>query len=280
MVTPVYHPNRARIYHNVIGRLVDAAFDRRAGLKLLAMADRIIAQTDAEAAFYRAHGLDRVVKVPIGVDLEEHQCTPERAQAFAERYGVSGQPILFLGRIEPRKGLPVLLRALPRLLGEAPDATLLLVGDRLDDHPAEARLARDLGIEGRIVSAGRVPFEDIPAAFEVARLVAIPSVFEVTSRVVLEAWAHRKPVVATRGIGYAEIVEPGRGVIVDHGDAEALGDGLVRLFHHPEEAAALGEAGYRHLAEGYLWDDVTAVTRAIYEEVTAHHSVAAEALAL
>ena len=266
VMTPVYHPNRSRIYRNLLGRLVDVLFDRRLGLWTLRLADHVIAQTQAELRHYLSKGVRNTSVVPIGVDLEEHDCGPDRANSFARRHGLGERTLLFLGRVEPRKDLATLLRAMPAVVARCPNAELLLVGDRLDHHPEHLCLARELGIASRVRSAGRVPFEDIPAALEAVQVVTVPSIFEVTSRVVLEAWAHRKPVVATRGIGHAEIIGPDAGVVVESQDPRALGEALGALLCDQERARAMGQAGYERLLEGHLWPDIVKRTRMIYEE--------------
>jgi len=271
VVTPVFHPNRRKTYNTAIGKLVDVLFDRWLGLKLLRLADCVIAQTKAELCYYRQRGLKNVVQVPIGVDLEKHRCSPEQARRFAEDHHLFGGVVLFLGRMERRKGVDTLLRALPQVAREFPNVRLLVVGDMLAQHKEYRELARSLDVEERTVSVGRVPFSEISAALEAATVVVVPSLYEVTSRVVLEAWAHMKPVVASRNIGYAEIISEETGILTDYGDPVALAAAINHLLADSSQADAKGAAGFRLLQKGFLWDSIVSRTRDVYQETIERH---------
>ncbi len=145
--------------------------------------------------------------------------------------------VLALGRLHRNKAFDVLLRALARL----PDVVLWLAGE----GPERARLetlAGQLGINARLRWLGWR--SDIGALFAACDAFACPSRVEPLGNVVIEAWAHRAPVVAAASVGPAALIASGEtGLIVPIEDDEALAGSLRVVFDTPMLAARLREAG-------------------------------------
>ena len=180
---------------------------------------------------------------------------------------------LFVGRLVERKGVHVLIDAvasLPRSL----DVQLVVCGDG-PERPRLEALARERGVGDRVELAGRVSDERLRSEYAEADAFVLPAVVDARGDteglgvVLLEAMNSRVPVIASDAGGITDIVEHERtGLLVPPGDAAGLAAALRRLAEHPAEAAALGEAGYRRLAERFTWDAIVAKWIAIYERVT------------
>jgi glycosyltransferase involved in cell wall biosynthesis len=136
-----------------------------------------------------------------------------------------GPLVLFVGRIEPQKGIGELLDAFERVHAARPDVTLALVGDGVwRDRANEARGR----FHGRLVVAGARPFEEIPRWMAACDLVTLPSHAEGTPNVLLEGLASGRPAVATRVGGIPDVLaDPRSGILVPPKDAHSLADGLL-----------------------------------------------------
>lgn len=164
--------------------------------------------------------------------------------------------IVFVGRSEPRKGLPVLLRAFDRLPGTP---VLDLVGVDAGEVPARPRVR----VHGRVPDAERVRL------IGEADILCAPSLGgESFGVVVLEGMAAGVPVVATEIPGYAAVLPPSAGRLVPPGDDAALAGALAELLSDRELRLRLGEEGRREAAR-YDWSRVGDEIVAVYEEVLA-----------
>lgn len=180
--------------------------------------------------------------------------------------GVDGPTIGFLGRYdEPRKGLPVLLEALPAVVARFPGAQLLVAG-RGDD--AELRERLDPGLRAHVSVLGELSEEDKAAFLRTVDVYCAPNLLGESFGVVLiEALAAGAPVVAGDLEAFARVLDDGAaGVLVRRGDPVALGRALVDLLGDPERRAGLAARG-REVAAGYDWSVVARRVLAVYETV-------------
>lgn len=162
--------------------------------------------------------------------------------------------IVAVGRLAVQKGFDVLLRAMPRVLEQQPDAELVLVGDG-PVRPELESLVVDLGLGSAVTLTGAVRHDDVAGLLASAAVVAIPSRFEGMPLVALEAAAAGRAVVSTPVHGLADVVVDGAtGVIVPPEDPERLAAGLVALLADPPRAAALGAAARRRCVDRFSLD--------------------------
>jgi glycosyltransferase involved in cell wall biosynthesis len=163
-----------------------------------------------------------------------------------ERYGTApragyGQRVLFIGRLDAVKGVPVLLEAFAVLRASVPGARLTLVGDGPDRAGLEAVAA---GLGDAVRFTGYLTQEAVAAELAVHDVLVLPSFAEGVPVVLMEAMASRLPVIATRVGGVAELVEDGvSGFLVPPGDPESLAERLGRLLTDPELCRRMGVAG-------------------------------------
>ncbi len=168
---------------------------------------------------------------------------PDEIQRVRRRYSLSGRIILYVGTVEPRKNLPVLISAFAERTrrGEL-DHRLVCVGPY-------GWLSRDVddlvgrsGVRDAITFTGYVPFSDLPALYSAAEMFVYPSMYEGFGLPVVEAMACGTPVVTGRAAAVAEI---GAQAVehVERIDDASLGDALVRLARDHGRRNALSAAG-------------------------------------
>jgi phosphatidyl-myo-inositol alpha-mannosyltransferase len=169
--------------------------------------------------------------------------------------------ILFVGRAEERKGLPVLLRAFEALRGAGVDAQLTVAGPVVEE--VEPLLLEPEGVE----IAGPVDDAEKWRLLGEADLLCAPSLGRESFGMVLtEAFASGTPVVASDIAGYRDVARDGLdSVLVPVGDAVALGEALRSLAFDPDRRAAMSEAA-RERAERFAWPNVAREVVEVYED--------------
>jgi glycosyltransferase involved in cell wall biosynthesis len=182
-----------------------------------------------------------IAYIPNGVDLDVFKgpALPRQGRALSDQ---KTKVILFVGRKnDPVKGFSILERALELVKQEIPQIELLVAG-------------------------GDLPPEDVLHMYRKADLFVLPSLSEGFPLTLLEAWAAKLPVVATK-VGELPylITEGTSGYLVEPGNYESLAEGIVRAFKN-KHLAKLGENGY-NLAKRYTWKNVAQKTVYAYRKV-------------
>lgn len=149
------------------------------------------------------------------------------------------------GTLRPMKGHDFFLRAISTVLPDNPNLDVIISGEGEPTFFKQLQsLVTNLGIAGRVTFLGQV--EDMKVFYGACDLVVIPSRAEPFGRVVIEAFASRVPVIATRVGGIPEIIEDGRnGVLIPYGDEKQLRNAIHRLMNDTQLAHNLAEEGYR-----------------------------------
>jgi phosphatidyl-myo-inositol dimannoside synthase len=206
-----------------------------------------------------------------GVDLTTFSPAVD-GSAVRSRHGFGDDPVVVcVGRLVPRKGQDVLLRAWPRVRSVLPDAHLLVVGGGpLQDDLVKAAAAQP---PGSVVLTGRVPWEELAAHHAAATVFAHPNRTRLGGLdaegfgvIFLEAQACGRPVVAGDSGGSPEALVPGEtGLLVDGTDDRAVADAIVSLLRDPERTDAMGRAGRRFVEEHHDWDHIVA---ALHDDLT------------
>ncbi len=210
-------------------------------------------------------GRDAVL-IPNGIRFKE------LAEASMER--VPGR-ILFVGRLEPMKGVDTLLRAFAAMVrgshSLAPHhdsaAHLRIVGDGSERQRLE-RMAVELGIADRVTFVGKVNHDQIACEYAFAEIFCGLSRSEAFGNVFIEAQAAGCAVVATNIGGIPDIVHEGvTGLLVPPNDPGAAAEAIGRLFHDSALRSCLTEDGRKNAA-GYDWNGISERYAALYEELT------------
>jgi phosphatidylinositol alpha-mannosyltransferase len=222
------------------------------------LAARIAVSEEARRTIEHVFGKGDVSVIPNGVEWSRFSGLPPP----------SGSLVLFVGRMEKRKGTAVLVEAFIRLAERRPDAELVLAGEGPERAAVEKAIPDAL--RDRVVLTGRVDPAELAEVFGRASVIAAPSLGgESFGIVLLEAMSAGRPVVASSIPGYAAVVRDGvDGVLVPPGDAGALADSLERMLADPARAKAMGEAG-RERARRYDWQIVAERVEEVYMKALA-----------
>ncbi|MCX4910246.1 glycosyltransferase family 4 protein [Streptomyces sp. NBC_00878] len=220
-------------------------------------------------------GGDAVV-IPNGVDVDffakaepkpEWQSAGEPSSVAGGGGSREGETIGFMGRIdEPRKGLPVLMKALPKILAERP-GTRLLVAGRGDEKEAVEKLPAEL--RSRVEFLGMVSDEDKARFLRSVDLYVAPNTGGESFGIILvEALSAGAPVLASDLDAFAQVLDQGAaGELFANEDADALAASAVRLLGDPQRRAELRERGSAHVRR-FDWSTVGADILSVYETVT------------
>jgi D-inositol-3-phosphate glycosyltransferase len=257
----------------------DRETDRRIVVEreIMQFADRIIASTPRDQQqmidLYDAPA-DKIAVISPGVDLNLfHPIDPRTAKSLL------GEPkdvrsVLFVGRIDPVKGIDVWFKAMAYVVEENPalrgKLCVCLIGGDIDEEVPDEELVRlqalkdELGISDLVTFLGRRSQEALPYYYASADVVVMPSLYESFGMVALEAMACGTPVVASDVGGLSFIVHNGEtGYLVPDRDPRALADCLSKLLRDPDLRARLGRRGIA-VAREYAWPRIADQIESLY----------------
>jgi glycosyltransferase involved in cell wall biosynthesis len=187
-------------------------------------------------------------------------CLPRDKAEARRRLGLSpDRPYIgFVGGFFPWHGLDTLVEAMVLVRHEHQTARLLLVGDG-QTKPALEALVRQRGLEEAVSFVGRVGFDEVPCWIGASDLCVVlhrpVRLYPGDSMKLWEYMACARPVVATAGEGYGDLVEAlDAGVAVKGDDALALAKGLCRLIQNPAAASRMGQSGRAAVMDAHTWD--------------------------
>lgn len=203
--------------------------------------------------------------IPNGIDVERFG---DPALRPIERFDDSKRNILFVGRLDKRKGFKYLLQAFAQVKKAVPEARLMVVGayDKEDKAPyvlyARQHRLRDV----RFI--GYVSEDDLPRYYRTCHVFCAPSTgFESFGIILLEAMAAGKPIVASNIAGYRSVLEDGEeGLLVEPEDERDLAEALIRLLQDPAQRRRMGHKGQAK-ATAYSWQKVAQQVLDYYQEL-------------
>ena len=225
------------------------------GLPLLRRLDRVVAVSAEMASELLTHGFvaDRIARIPNGVDANRFAPAAD-PEATRREVGLDPETVLFLGRLDPQKGLDMALQAWQRVAARRPGARLVLAGE----GPARSTLkaqAQTLGLGESVRFLGTRP--DPERLLRASAIFLLPSRSEGMSNALLEAMATGLSCVATRIGGNSDLVEHAvTGLLVPPGDAAALSDALTALLEDPALRLRLGTTARTAVLDRFGMDRV------------------------
>ena len=242
-----------------------AWWDRLLGARLLSRIDHVIALTESEQqqaqALWQSLGLRRLPAcsiIPNGVNPREFESLPDAA-GFRARYGLGAAPIvLYMGRLQARKGPDVLLRAF--LAADVDEARLVMAGP---DEGMLRQLRSIAGGDQRIVFTGFLDAAARLEALAAADVFALPAIGEGQSIAVLEALAAGLPVLLSPGCYLDEAAAAGAGIVVE-ATVEDFAGGLRALLLDGELRAGMGVKARRLARARYSWAGVAGELEGVY----------------
>lgn len=250
--------------------------------KVLAESDCIVISTPAERSqikkLYQATP-KKLAVIPPGVDTSRFY--PINLDEARQAIGLpsSNCMLLFVGRIEPLKGIDTLLKAIALMLkdGVLQDCPhyLAVIGGETDVPPDTMnsemsrlqKLADELGVNDLVIFLGKQAQETLPYYYSAAQVVIMPSHYESFGMVALEAMACGTPVVASEVGGLAHLVKDGiTGFCVPNGNPQALAAKLTTLIQNPALRHEMGRNASRE-ALAYDWNKIACRILKLYQSV-------------
>ncbi|MES2264806.1 MAG: glycosyltransferase [Pseudomonadota bacterium] len=260
----------------------DAAWMATFGTPMLALEKELMRQAHAVRAISAAirHDIERAYDfrfdaarlriAPLGMpDVPDMPPAPARGDD-----GNAGLTVLFVGRLEARKGIDILLAAIPAVLARHPGVRFRIIGDDTLPKPGEQfsykeefhRLGHLQRCHGRVVFEGRVDDATLGAAYRACDLFVAPSRFESFGLVFLEAMREGKPVIGCDAGGMPEVVAHGvNGLLVAPGDALALEQAILQLLASATLRADMGSAGRARFQQQFTARQMALASQGLFE---------------
>ncbi|MPV57007.1 hypothetical protein CFB46_08190 [Burkholderia sp. HI2761] len=263
----------------------DAAWMKSFGKQMLALEQEMMTRVNAVRANSRA--IVTEIETAYGFKFDQRK-TIVVPHGLAANVTVSeGRPtsnsddvtLLFVGRLEPRKGIDVLLEALPEVFAATPNLKVRVIGDDTLPGPT-GRSFKDVFIDSeagrkwgdRLSFEGRVPDGVVRAAYAECDVFVAPSRFESFGLVFLEAMREGKPVIGCAAGGMPEVVSHDvTGLLVAPGDAKSLARAIRRLVESPELRERMGAAGKQLFAERFTAKRMASESSALYSLAINNH---------
>jgi phosphatidylinositol alpha-1,6-mannosyltransferase len=212
-----------------------------------------------------AFGLEgRMPVLPSGIDTERFH--PDISDAVVrERHQLGNAPVICcVSRLVPRKGQDMLIRALPAIRREVPDARLLIVGVGPYEK-ALRKLAADTRVADRVVFVGAAPYEELAAYFRAGDVFAMPCRLrwfgfdvEALGAVFLQGASVGRPVIVGNSGGAPEALIPGEtGLLVDPTNPEPIAEAITALLTDRTRAERMGRAGAEWVHREWTWEHMS-----------------------
>jgi glycosyltransferase involved in cell wall biosynthesis len=252
------HPGRKRLWFGSVGRIVPGR-----AAAIICSSAREVAEVKEMRIAARAVFITNGVAMPDPVGLPP-------AGHFRQRYlnGESGPIVLYLGRLNPKKGLDLLIPAFARVLESHPSARLAVVGG-CDPPEYEAELRATIarvGVAEKIFMTGVLTGAEKLAAFVDSDLFVLPSRSENFATALFEAMACGTPVVISKGVDlWPEVHAAGAGLAAEL-DCDRLTDSISALLGDPASLREMAKNG-RALARRYSWDRTAEHLIALYRQI-------------
>jgi glycogen synthase len=220
--------------------------------------------------------LDKIDVIPNGVESERfNQLEGEDFSHFRAMYALPLEQVVFsVGRVVFEKGLHVLIRATPLILGQHPTAKIVIAGKGPELDWLRS-LSWELGVGEKVLLTGFIADEDRDRLFKIADCAVFPSLYEPFGIVALEAMAAKCPVVVSEVGGLKDVVQHAEtGITVYPDDPSSLAWGIVHTLQHPDWAAQRVENAYRIVHDKYTWGRIARMTVDTYRQIVAERAIA------
>lgn len=190
--------------------------------------------------------------IPNGVDLSRFSSEKQKIDRFDD--GVKN--ILFVGRLEPRKGLTTLLQSIPLIQKYTTERIrLIVVGNGVLTRYYRSRIPP--AAEDSVIFTGEASFDDLPRFYKTADIFCSPATYgESFGIVLIEAMAAGVPIVAGNNEGYRKVIKDGvNGLLVDPTNPDQIARAIARLLHSPKLACQISSRGIEDVKK-YSWSSV------------------------
>jgi len=237
--------------------------------KALAGATTVVAVSDyVKDRVKKDFGIESVV-IPLSVDSQKFEPAPDK-KALRHALGLPDSPVIcMVSSIEDRrKRADMIIKAMPAILENVKDATLVLAGKTTPEIMSYlSGLAHDLGIEDHVTITGRLDDLKIRNYLAASDIFVLPSKEEAGGLVVLEAMATGLPVICSNSGGITEYIHDGyNGVLFDCDSVDDLADKVVGLIQDRNKAGSMAHNARELAASKYSWGSAVRQYMSIYKE--------------
>jgi glycosyltransferase involved in cell wall biosynthesis len=182
--------------------------------------------------------------------------------------------VLFVGRLEERKGIGYLIEAVPQVAAAVPNVRFVVIGDDTNNARGQRSVLAELkesisrnACDKYVEFIDRVPLSDLPKYYRSADVCVVPSVYDNSPYTCLEAMSCGKAVVGTSGGGTREyIVHQDSGIIVPPRDSMAIAEALIRLLKDKNERLRLGTSARARVLEKFQRAEIARQTLELYRQ--------------
>lgn len=232
-------------------------------------ADKVITVSEfCKQEIVTKYGLpsSKISVIQNGVYPEDYVYSKHEAEAMRKRLGDNDDfLVLFVGRLERRKGLSLLLKAF-KLVSRSERAKLIVVGS--GRQAPYRQLAESLSIGKKVVFVGSVDDATLRRIYGACDLFASSSYLEGFGITLLEAMASEKPVVAMNAGGIGEVIKDGvHGKLVSNMNCKELADAILHFAQNRESIRAIGMQNRRYVMENFSWSKSAKLTEKLYESL-------------
>ena len=186
-------------------------------------------------------------------------------RVIAEKYDLPERFILYVGLLEPRKNLPMLIRAYKRLIDGGENFKLVLVGRYGWRYEELLRQINNLDLEGMVHFTGYVSQEDLPLIYNLSSLFVYPTIYEGFGLPALEAMACGVPVITTDVSSLPEIVGEA-GILVPVNNVKALYGAMIAVLGDEDLRRKMINKGIQRAAK-FTWEQTAKLTYQVYQQV-------------
>ena len=248
-------------------RAAKRAFDAIFG-NVMDSAATVIATTRAEHRQLTATGIpaERISVVPNPLALEEFD-PPLSRERFRARSHIDGPLVAYLGKLTPRKRVPLLVRAFASL--GVPEATLVIAGNDMGGGHTAREVARELGVLRRVIFTGLMTGRERLEFLASADVLVYPSEHEIFGLVPLEALLCGTPVIVADDSGCGEVIASTGGGLVVRGDVEELRSAIAHVLDAGAYWKAAASEAAKRVRASYAPDVVCSQLESVYADIVA-----------
>ena len=201
-----------------------------------------------------------------GIEQESFDFNEEERKEIGDKFGIHKKStVMFVGRLEERKGLSLLLQAFKQVLTNI-DAHLVVVGS--GDQKPYQELACSLGIMNRVIFTGYVDELSLRKLYSICDVYVLSSRLEGFGLTIVEAMAAGKPVVATKVGEIPEIVNSGEnGILVEVDDLDGLANGMCTYLGDEKLAKNVGKRNAKYVRERFSWEKSAKEMERVYRQL-------------
>jgi glycosyltransferase involved in cell wall biosynthesis len=245
-----------------------ALADRLSARQVSARFDRILVRAPNLIGSLVSVGFEREKMVVTQSGVRDELLEPGDGQAFRDSHGLDGNVLLYLGRLNPTKGLIFLLDAASEILSQHPDTQIVIIGPDEKGHRKELEgRALSQGIEHNIVFLDPIYGEgEKRDALSACDIFVLPSGYEGTSQSVMQAMAQGKPVVTTNVGGLPYLIRDGfDGFLVPYASPPDLASKINQLLDSPTARRRMGKRAKERARRQFLYSQLAKQLVEIYQ---------------